>query len=66
MKRNLKPGDVITFPSLEEMCPQHVGIELKRFVDDKVSLTDIYKINVIKNGIPASMTLLTNTRYIVK
>lgn len=64
MKQNLKPGDVISFPSLEEMCPQYARTERHVMVDDKLSLTDIYKINVVKNGVPTSIELRSNIRYI--
>lgn len=66
MKRNLKSGDVISFPSLEEMCPQYVRTERKKSVGNAWRLTDIYKINVVKNGVPTSMEIQSNIRYIIK
>lgn len=66
MKQNLKPGDVISFPSLEEMCPQYVRTECKESIGNTLRLTDIYKINVVKNGVSTSMEIRSNIRYIIK
>lgn len=62
----MKPGDIISFPSLEEMYPQYARTERKKVVGNATRLTDIYKINVIKNGVPTSIELRSNIRYIIK
>lgn len=66
MKETIKVGDIITFPSLEEMCPQYVRTECNITVDNTLRLTDIYKINVVKNGVPTSIEIRSNIKYIRK
>ena len=65
MKQNIKPGDVISFPSLEEMCPRYVRTERKEF-DLAIRIVDIYEINCVKNGKPATIELQSNLRYEIK
>lgn len=65
MAQDIKPGDVIYFPSLEEMCPQYVRTERKEF-DLAIRTVDIYKINCVKNSKPTTIELQSNIRYEIK